>query len=259
MIFNFTRTLGASLAGVLSGSFVLGGLATAAPAMATDRPVTNDLFSIDTTVIALSAGIGIRESGTSTFTAKRDIRVSSNVVPDTPTLEEGAKLVGTCPTLWTSVVMHAGDTCTLEYYFAPQSFYLRYGGGWNPSAVPIAANGTPEGDAVEASVQVTGKVLTLDFGQIDLGTTQVGEQKTVFLEVTNRTAIDLPVLEPAYMPGVLNRWKRASSPLSFRQGRLFPSLWPSPQPGLVRSTQSSTSRLRYPPRPGANNAPSHTR
>lgn len=222
---SFRKPMSALMGTVLT----IGGFALAAPASAVVRleppadavtapEVDNELFTIDVSRVVLQVGIGRSASGTSTFTAKRELSVSTTQLPSAPTDQASAKLTGVCPVDFQAIVMHAGDACTIEYTFAPQYGQSAGLGGWRPRAVPIAADGTPEGAAIAATISGCGMGQSLVFAPIDLGEVQSGDVTTVSLDVTNITALDLPLLAPQTLPLGLSPMSDAQFPVSLPAG-----------------------------------------
>lgn len=186
----------------------------------------NDLFSLSSDRLEIDAALGYRGTGTVTVTAKRDIRFGNQGEPSV-TPEYGAKFTGVCPPYFGTTIMHAGDQCTLEYYFAPQSHYS-LGAGWNMRATPVTPAGVPDGDPVDAQVSINGNPKVLETSQVDAGSVPVGTTSDpIEFRVTNITAFDLPILainswgspvrlaDPASLPRTLAPGESANIPVTY--------------------------------------------
>lgn len=186
----------------------------------------NELFSLSTDHLEIEAALGYRATGTVTVTAKRDIRFGNQGEPSV-TPEYGARFTGVCPPYFGTTLMHAGDQCTLEYTFAPQSHYW-LGAAWNMRATAVDVSGAPEGDPVDAQVAINGVPKVLETTPVDAGSVPVGATSgPLEFRVTNATAFDLPVLaidswgspvrlaDPSSLPRTLAPGESANIPVSF--------------------------------------------
>ena len=186
----------------------------------------NDLFGLSTDRLEIETALGYRNTGTVTVTAKRDIRFGNQGEPSV-TPEYGAKFTGVCPPYFGTTIMHAGDQCTLEYYFAPQSHYS-LAAGWNMRATPVTPAGAPDGDPVDAQVAISGTSKALETASVDAGSVPIGTTSgPIDFRVTNVTAYDLPILaidpwgspirlaDPTALPRTLAPGESANIPVAF--------------------------------------------